>query len=89
MKQEYWNASKEIIKLIYFDENNFSIEERNSLEQAITDLNRNVDREITLQTAKGLFIDRGYICNEKNDKVDPLSPIESDPTALSAKIMIH
>ena len=41
VKQEYWNASKEIIKPIYFDEN---------------DLKRKVEREITLQTAKGLVI---------------------------------
>ena len=38
MKQEYWNASKEMIKSIYFDENNFTIEECNSLEQDTHDV---------------------------------------------------
>ncbi len=44
VKQEYWNASKEIIKAIYFDENNFSIEEGNSEEQGLCDLKSNVKR---------------------------------------------
>ena len=38
VKQGYWNASKEIIKPIYFDENNFSIEQRHSLEQSLKDI---------------------------------------------------
>ncbi|MBE0673071.1 MAG: hypothetical protein IH591_00265, partial [Bacteroidales bacterium] len=62
VKQEYWNATKEIIKPIYFDENNFSIEERNSVEQSLNDLKRKVEREITLQSAKGLIITREYVC---------------------------
>jgi len=33
VKHEYWNASKELIKAIYFDEINVTIEERNSLEK--------------------------------------------------------
>ena len=61
VKQEYWNASKEIIKPIYFDENNFSIEQRNSVEQALNDLKSKVEREITLGTAKGLTITREYV----------------------------
>ena len=55
MKQEYWNTSKEIIKPIYFDENNFTIEQRNSLEQSLNDLKSKVEREITLASAKGLI----------------------------------
>ena len=61
VKQEYWNATKEIIKPIYFDENNFSIEERNSVEQSLNDLKRKVERDITLQSAKGLTITREYV----------------------------
>lgn len=61
VKQEYWNASKEIIKPIYFDENNFSIEQRNSVEQSLKDLKSKVEREITLGTAKGLTITREYV----------------------------
>jgi hypothetical protein len=61
VKQEYWNASKEIIKPIYFDENNFTIDERYSLEQAFYDLRNTVEREITLRTAKGLIITREYV----------------------------
>jgi hypothetical protein len=61
VKQEYWNPSKEIIKPIYFDENNFSIEQRNSVEQSLNDLKRKVEREITLQSAKGLNINREYV----------------------------
>jgi hypothetical protein len=61
VKQEYWNPSKEIIKSIYFDEYNFSIEQRNSLEQALNDLKSKVEREITLGTAKGLIITREYV----------------------------
>ena len=61
VKQEYWNASKEIIKPIYFYENNFTIDERNSLEQAFNDLRNTVEREITLRTAKGLIITREYV----------------------------
>jgi hypothetical protein len=61
VKQEYWNPSKEIIKPIYFDENNFSIEQRNSVEQSLNDLKRKVEREITLQSAKGLIITREYV----------------------------
>ena len=60
MKQEYWNASKEIINPIYFDENDFSIEQRNPVEQSLNDLKRKVEREITLQPAKGLIITREY-----------------------------
>ena len=52
VKQEYWKASKEIIKPIYFDENNFSIEQRNSVEQALNDVKRKVEMEITLGTTK-------------------------------------
>jgi len=61
VKQEYWNATKEIIKPIYFDENNFSIEQRNSVEQALNNLKSKVEREITLGTAKGLIITREYV----------------------------
>ncbi len=61
VKQEYWNASKELIKAIYFDENNFSIEQRNSLEQSLNDLKRKVEREITLETTKGSIITREYV----------------------------
>jgi integrase len=61
VKQEYWNATKQIIKPIYFDENNFSIEERNSVEQSLNDLKRKVEREITLQSAKGLTVTREYV----------------------------
>ncbi len=61
VKQEYWNATKEIIKPIYFDENNFSIEQRNSVEQALIDLKSKVEREITLGTTKGLIITREYV----------------------------
>ena len=61
VKQEYWNSSKEIIKSIYFDENNFSIEQRNSVEQALNDLKSRVEREITLGTTKGLIITREYV----------------------------
>jgi hypothetical protein len=61
VKQEYWNPVKEIIKPIYFDENNFSIEERNSLEQSFNDLKNIVERKITLQTAKGLLKTREYV----------------------------
>ena len=45
-------ASKELIKAIYFDENNFSIEQRNWVEQALNDLKSKVEREITLGTTK-------------------------------------
>ena len=48
VKQENWNATKEIIKPEYFDENNFSIEERNSLEQSLNDWKRKVEREIVI-----------------------------------------
>jgi len=65
VKQEYWNASKEIIKPIYFDENNFSIEQRNSVEQALNDLKSKVEREITLGTIKGLIINRDYVSRIK------------------------
>ena len=61
VKQECWNASKEKIKAIYFDENNFSIEQRNSVEQALNDLKSKVEREITLGTTKGLIITREYV----------------------------
>ena len=61
VKHEYWNASKELIKAIYFDENNFSIEQRNSLEQSLNDLKRKVEREITLETTKGSIITRDYV----------------------------
>ena len=58
VKQEYWNATKEIIKPIYFDEYNFSIEQRNSIEQSLNDLKSKVEREITLETTKGSIITR-------------------------------
>jgi len=61
VKQEYWNATKEIIKPIYFDENNFSIEQRNSVVQALNDLKSKVEREITLGTTKGLTIKREFV----------------------------
>ncbi|MDX2429786.1 MAG: hypothetical protein QNK35_02565 [Bacteroides sp.] len=71
VKQEYWDASKEIIKPIYFDENNFSIEQRNTLEQALNDLKSKVEREITLGTTKGLTITQEYadsVCRQQSPK---------------------
>jgi len=61
VKQEYWNPVKGIIKPIYFDENNFSIEERNSLEQAFYNLRNTVEREITFRNAKGILITKEYV----------------------------
>lgn len=61
VKQEYWNPTKEIIKPIYFDENNFSIEESNSLEQAFNDLRNRVERKVSLENAKGRIITREYV----------------------------
>lgn len=61
VKQEYWNASRGTIKPIYFDENKFTVEQRNVLEQAFNDLKNTVEREITLKTAKGLIITREFV----------------------------
>lgn len=43
VKQEYWNASRGTIKPIYFDENKFTVEQRNALEQAFNDLKNTVE----------------------------------------------
>ena len=52
-KPEFWNAAKQELKAVYFDQMDFTIAQRNAVEQGLMVLKNFVEREIGLNNANG------------------------------------
>jgi integrase len=58
VKPEFWSESKQELKPMFFEQEDYSIAQRNEVEQGLKDIKSHIDRELSLLHAKGKPINR-------------------------------
>ena len=53
VKPEFWSESKQELKPMFFDQEGYTIAQRNEVEQGLKDIKSYIDRELSLLHAKG------------------------------------
>lgn len=61
VRPEFWSESKQELKPMYFDQNDYTISQRNEVEQGLKDIRNHVEKEIGLLYAKGKPITRELV----------------------------
>lgn len=58
VKPEFWSESKQELKPMFFEQEDYTIAQRNEVEQGLKDIKSYIDRELSLLNAKGKPINR-------------------------------